>query len=152
MTKPRSEVLNQEESVYHCISRCVRRAFLYGEDLYSGKNYDHRKDWIKDRILQLIRVFTIEVLAYALMDNHQHSLLRTRPDLLSKLTDQEVLERWNLLYPKRRNLDFTACDLTQEQLDEMLKNKARTEVLRQRLNSIEIIGTVPNLYCKFIHF
>jgi hypothetical protein len=71
MTKPRSEVLNQEESVYHCISRCVRRAFLYGEDLYTGKNYDHRKDLIKDRILQLIRSFTNEVQAYALMDT-QH--------------------------------------------------------------------------------
>lgn len=136
MTKPRSEVLNHEESVYHCISRCVRRAFLYGEDLYTGKNYDHRKDWIKYRLLELIRIFTIEVLAFALMDNHQHSLLRTRPDLLSKLTDQAVLERWNLLYPKRRNLDFTPSNLTQEQLDEMLQNKVRIEVLRERLNSV----------------
>ena len=136
MTKPRQQVLDHEESVYHCISRCVRRAFLYGQDLYSGKNYDHRKDWIKARIQNLINIFTIEVLAYALMDNHQHSILRTRPDLLNNLTDQEVLERWNLLYPKQRNLDFSPSILTQDQLQEMLLNKARIEVLRQRLNCI----------------
>jgi hypothetical protein len=136
MTIPRRHVLDHEESVYHCISRCVRRAFLHGKDLYSGKNYDHRKDWIKARIQDLTKIFTIEVLAYALMDNHQHSILRTCPDLLNSLADQEVLQRWNLLYPKSRKLDFSPSPLTEEQLQEMLKNKPRIEVLRQRLNCI----------------
>ena len=36
--------------VYHCINRCVRQAFLCGEDPVSGNNYDHRKDWIQRRL------------------------------------------------------------------------------------------------------
>ena len=54
MATARSEVVTEGvEAVYHCISRCVRRAFLCGTDTYSSQSYEHRKDWIILRIKEL---------------------------------------------------------------------------------------------------
>ena len=50
---------------YHCVSRCVRRAWLCGEDRLSGKSYDHRRDWLVERVNELALIFGERVLAYA---------------------------------------------------------------------------------------
>jgi hypothetical protein len=59
---------------YHCVSRCVRRAFLCDGD---GA---HRKDWIKHRLLELNQVFAIEIGGFAILANHLHLMVRTQPD------------------------------------------------------------------------
>ena len=48
MPRPRSPQISLEDTpYYHCCSRVVRRAFLCGDDSYSGKNYDHRRGWVE---------------------------------------------------------------------------------------------------------
>ena len=37
MTIPRALILAKGENVYHCISRCVLRAYLCGQDFQTGK-------------------------------------------------------------------------------------------------------------------
>ncbi len=65
MTIARKEiVIDGVSRVYHCISRCVRRAFLCGTDEYTGRSYEHRKDWIKNRLEHLATCFAIEVCAF----------------------------------------------------------------------------------------
>ena len=54
----RRYIVHEERvGVYHCIARCVRRAFLCGTDSYSGRDYSHRKAWILDRLRALAGLF-----------------------------------------------------------------------------------------------
>jgi len=45
---------------YHCVSRCVRRAWLCGEDRESGRSYEHRRQWVEDRIGELAEIFAVK--------------------------------------------------------------------------------------------
>jgi REP element-mobilizing transposase RayT len=83
---------------YHITSRCVRRAFLCGVDHYSGKNYEHRRQWVVDRIRLLSSLFAIDVCAYAVMNNHYHLVLKLCPEQLDELDDDGVIERWCALF------------------------------------------------------
>lgn len=83
---------------YHCMSRCVRRAFLCGFDKFTGKNFDHRKQWILDRIQQQSSIFAIDVCAYAIMSNHFHLVLHVDVAQAEAWSDDEVIDRWLRLY------------------------------------------------------
>ena len=46
----------QDTPYYHCMGRCVRRAWLWGVDPYAGKDYSHRKAWVIERIAYLSEI------------------------------------------------------------------------------------------------
>ena len=95
MALPRSKYVKEgKEGVYHCFSRCVRRAFLCGYDTLTQRDFSHRKTWLVDRLRQLAAIFAIEVCAYAVMENHYHTILRTRPDIVPTWSDWDVAIRW----------------------------------------------------------
>lgn len=99
MTRPRKELVSLDHTpYYHVFSRCVRRAFLCGEDPYSGQSYEHRRQWVVDRIRLLSSIFAIDVCAYAVMSNHYHIVLKLCPGQVSDLTDDDVIKRWCCLF------------------------------------------------------
>jgi len=99
MTRPRKVLISLADTpYYHITSRCVRRAFLCGQDHYSGQDYEHRRQWVVDRIRLLSSLFAIDICAYAVMSNHYHLVLKLCPEQLSDLSDEQVIERWCALF------------------------------------------------------
>ena len=137
MTVPRKEILTPDEpTYYHCYTRCVRRAFLCGKDKVSGKCYEHRREWIRSRLDHLLDIFAMDEAAYAVMMNHLHTLLRTRPDVARKWSDKEVARRWRLLFPYRRKKDGSPCEPSKEEIRAITESPETVELYRQRLSSI----------------
>ena len=98
MPKPRRQLVSLEATpYYHCISRCVRRAFLCGTDS-EGRSFEHRRRWIEKLILDQAQVFCIDIAAYAVMSNHFHVVLHVSQQRARGLTDLEVVQRWHQLY------------------------------------------------------
>ncbi|MHC5025338.1 MAG: transposase [Planctomycetota bacterium] len=95
MPTPRRLLVDRSEpGYYHCISRCVRQAFLCGGE------FEHRRAWIEERTRELASIFAIDVCALGVLSNHYHVILRTEPELAEEWTADEVRTRWKRLYPQ----------------------------------------------------
>lgn len=139
MPRPRKSLIClQDTPYYHCISRCVRRAFLCGEDHYSKKSYEHRRQWVEARLIKLGSIFAINVCAYAVMSNHTHVVLHVDRDEALSWTTHEVLKRWHTLH-KGTNLTRQYMQAEQRSLlsDAQIESVIATaNIYRQRLHDI----------------
>ncbi|MEM7765590.1 MAG: hypothetical protein AAF290_16105 [Pseudomonadota bacterium] len=136
MPRPRKLLVCPDDTpYYHVMSRCVRRAFLCGVDHYSGKSYEHRRQWIQDRVHVLSSIFSVDVCAYAIMSNHYHLVIRIDATAPEAWTVDEVLHRWTTLFKGpllvQQYLAGNALSSIESQtLTEIV------EVYRQRLSSL----------------
>jgi len=52
MTQARRTLVSAIDTpYYHCVSRCVRRAFLCGYDTHSQTDYEHRRQWLEEKLV-----------------------------------------------------------------------------------------------------
>ena len=136
MTKPRKELVSIADTpYYHIVSRCVRRTFLCGYDRESNTDYEHRKQWIVDRIQLLSSLFSINLCSYAIMSNHYHLVVHIEPDRANSWSNQQVAQRWTALYQGplliQQWLSGVPLNKTQQQtVDDIIA------VWRERLSSL----------------
>jgi len=110
---------------YHCVSRCVRRAFLCGHDDFAGRNYEHRRQWLEDRLLELAGIFAIDVCAFAIMSNHYHVVLHINAAMMHRWSNKEVCQRWHRL--------FKGTLLTQAYLQGKPLDNAQQQVVDEKI-------------------
>lgn len=136
----------------HCYSRCVRRAYLCGKDRETGSQFQHRKHWIQQRMQFLASIFAIDLLGFAVMDNHFHLICRTRPDIASQWDDLEIARRWYRLFPQRYLASGQPARLTDQELARLLgatadDRRRRAALLRCRLQSV---SWLMKTLCEYI--
>ena len=136
MPRPRNTLLCLDATpYYHCVSRCVRRAFLCGDDVHSGRSFEHRRGWIERRLLELTDVFAIDIAAYAVMSNHYHVVLHIDTEQAQLWSECEVAERWHRLF----NGTVLSQRYSHGEILSQAESKALAAVIaiwRQRLESI----------------
>jgi hypothetical protein len=132
----RSEVFSRAEvCIVHAVQRCVRRAYLTGIDEKSGRDYSHRKEWIRRRLESLASVFGCDVLTYAVMSDHMHIILRNRPDVVATWSDEEVATRWLKVFPGRR-IEEQLASPSQVDIAALVNDTERLVEIRARLSDI----------------
>ena len=127
MPKPRTTLVSLDATpYYHCVSRCVRRAFLCGEDTFTGKSFEHRRKWIEDRLLEITDAFAIEIAAYAIMSNHYHVVLHINRDKALAWSVPEVIDHWHRL--------FNGSVLSQRFVEGEALGQAERDALSEQVN------------------
>ncbi|WP_406700098.1 hypothetical protein V5E97_14780 [Singulisphaera sp. Ch08] len=130
MSTPRSQLVDEAVTPwYHCISRCVRRARLCGDDRA------HRRDWIIARLRELVELFAIHCGGFAVMDNHLHLLLRLDSDRARAWSDEEVARRWLTLHPLR-DLSGQALPIAEERVRQCAADASWVARTRARLGDL----------------
>lgn len=124
------------EGVFHCWSRCVRGARLCGRDPVTGKNCDHRRQWVVERMDVLCQAFAIDVLFFAILGTHLHHTLRSLPRLVKRMGDWEVARRWLTAFPGHRVLEGPPPAPSEEKVSALAKDKKRIKVIRRRLSDV----------------
>lgn len=136
MTQPRKQLISISDTpYYHVVSRCVRRAFLCGVDQATQNSYEHRRQWIEDRIRILSSLFAIDVCAFSVMSNHYHLVLKLDPIQAEQWTNKHVMQRWTQLHKgplliQKRLANQPLTQAEKETTDEIIA------VWRQRLTNL----------------
>jgi len=119
-----------EVAIVHVMSSTVRWCFLRGDDPVTGRNYDHRKVWIDEQIVHQAKHLGIDLLCQAIMSNHLHLVLRSRPGVFRDWNSEWVAHRWLMLCPERRDEERRPPQPTEFEINRIVNNEEKLASLR----------------------
>ena len=130
MTMPRAHLVDPALTRwYHCVTRCVRRAFLLSEGEFN------RREWIEQRLQELAGIFAMSVGGFSVMDNHLHVLVRLDTEPAKNWSDEEVVRRWGRLFPPR-DKSRQPLPVTKAWVEWRLQDAQWVATARERLQSL----------------
>ncbi len=137
-TKPRSEIFRPgEQAIVHVMNRCVRREFLLEIGANARNEQLDRRYKFEKELQRAAGGFAIDLLSYAIMDNHFHLILRSRPDVVLQWDNKQVVLQWNKLCPLFRNPDGSPNEKpTDFDLQALLDDTEQIDQWRSRLSDI----------------
>ncbi len=131
-----SSIDPQHIQIVHVWNRCVRQAYLCGQDPLTGRDFEHRRQWARERLEHLASVFAIDCITFSIMSNHTHQILRSRPDIVRQWDDETVARRWLRLTPKRDRHGNRVSEPTQSDLNALINNPKLLARIRVRLSDV----------------
>lgn len=135
--KARKDVVREGEiGTYHTWSRCVQSAWLCGRDPVTGKDYEHRRDWIEKLLHYLAGIFAIDVGNYHILSNHLHAILGTRPDVTDDWSDEEAVWRWKSAWPTWDGRNWSRIPTDDEIEEQLALGPPRIAEIRRNLSSL----------------
>jgi len=114
---------------YHCVVRCVRRAFLLAEGPID------RKAWLENRLEELAGIFAVSVGAYSVLDDRLHLLVRLDPDVAGEWSDEDVVLRWGRITPPR-DKSRQVVPISEDWVRSHRKDAGFVATTRERLQSL----------------
>lgn len=117
----------QEEAVYHCVTRTVN-----GERLFD----ERAKEVLRKQLWQVADYCGVRVITYAIMSNHFHVLVEV--PRRTAMTDEELLRRYQVLYPKPTRYQ----QARQSVIVELLKKPNNPEAEAWRQRQLALMGDV----------
>jgi len=93
------------DAVYHCISRSVNGEWLFDEP---AREILRRQLWV------VAEYCGVQILTYAILSNHFHLLVRVPQK--TPVSDQELLRRYRLLYPRPNRYQTARLEVIEQQL------------------------------------
>jgi len=111
--------ITAESGIYHCLSRTVN-----GEAFFK----EHEMEVFRKILHQVADFSGVEVLTYCLMNNHFHLLIRVPFE--DSVSDDELIRRYGILYPKPTPYQAASAD---QMFRELKSNGVDAEAIRAKL-------------------
>jgi putative transposase len=106
------------EAVYHVMTRTVNGEHLLG---------DSEKEVLRKQLWQIADYCGLEIITYAIMNNHFHVLVRVPQKV--DLSDSELIRRYQVLYPKPTKYQTAKLEVIRTQLN---SNEPEAQAWRDR--------------------
>ena len=119
MRKRRLKIVGRS-AVYHCVTRTVNKEQIIDRVA---------KEVLRKQLLQIADFSGVEVITYCIMSNHFHVLVRVPDREAAKVSDQELMRRYRVLYPKPTQYQQADPKVL---VKKFLENEEEAQELRER--------------------